>query len=200
MRTRASEFPGACGWGQGRPLRSQNSGLYSPFPHKPLWGPSGEKESECLLVAFDQCLFPPLKSRTTSPVLTLPPLTHSVCVCKDCVNIRISGPPWGRAMEDTQVVTKGGEEEGLDTSSHGMTGSQRTLSIGTGSRQVLHCSPAQRLSRELIENENSESGLPGFKSWFCPLLVVACHSVSIFSPAGGGDITHLDTGLMWLSS
>lgn len=97
MRTRASEFPGACGWGQGRPLRSQNSSLYSPFPHKPLWGPSGEKESECLLVAFDQCLFPPLKSRTTSPVLTLPPLTHSVCVCKDCVNIRISGPPWGRA-------------------------------------------------------------------------------------------------------
>lgn len=103
-------------------------------------------------------------------------------------------------MEDTQVVTKGGEEEGLDTSLHGMTGSQRTLSIGTGSRQVLHCSPARRLSRELIESENSESGLPGFKSWFCPLLVVACHSASIFSPAGGGDITHLDTGLMWLSS
>ena len=53
-----------------------------------------------------------------------------------------------------------------------------------------------RLCRELIESENCESGLPGFKSWFCHSLDSYLTSVDLFPYLqSGSEVTCLSTGL-----
>lgn len=127
------------------------SDLRADLPHQPLQGPSGEKESERLLVVFDRCPFPPPNSRTVSPVLTLLALAHTECVCKDfCVKEGYQGTLGERrgGTEDTNGAGgRGGclTGGGLDTRPllSETTGSQRFLSTGTWSRLVSSCSPVK---------------------------------------------------------